>query len=287
MSNIKDLIVEAGIVGLPNLYNDAEVFAINAAASPPLSKRMTDQRAYIHVDEMVELGLFELLFTERLKDVLFSIMPDAVLYHCHINEIAANDSKSHIFGDRLAGWHRDSDSSYVEGDPTHVSVFVYLTDVGAEDGPFEFIPDEPPPKWLRNRMPFISVQEPSGYSFAWHRSYFHRAAPNRGPVRRRLLKVSIQRNRYSSATLSNSYFRKVMELIPAGDEKIDLLLGRYQGKVAPTLCQPSPPAVASLSRNGSLDLSEIDLTKERLRGKAANLKRRLLRQEVSTAGYGG
>ena len=160
----------------------------------------------------------------------------------------------------------------MDGDPTHVSIFVYLTDVGPEDGAFEFIPGVPRTKWLHNGTPYCSVQGPKGFSFAWHRNYYHRASPNRGPVRRRLAKLSIQSNEYPSHHLKNPHFSKVIAETPPGDPRMDLLLGRYQGKTAPKL-EPHPcPETGTIATNGILHLSSVELTKAQLMDKALLLK---------------
>ena len=272
MPPIVDYLLKAGICELPELYTQEEIAAMNAAMDPLLTSRLHEKRAYVHPDEMLELGLMPMVFSERMMNVLFSIMPDPVLYHCHVYEIAANNTSSHIFAETLKGWHRDPDSSYVDGDPTHVSLFVYLRDVGAEDGAFEFVPNVPRTKWLHNGTPYISVRGPKGYSFAWHRNYYHRASPNRGPVRRRLVKLSVQSNEYPSHHLSNEHFSKVIAQTPAGDPRMDLLLGRYQGKKAPQL-EPLPwPEVGPIATNSELHLSSVELTKAQLLEKANHLK---------------
>jgi hypothetical protein len=272
MPPIVDYLLTAGICELPELYTKEEIAAINAAVEPLLSSRLAEKRSYVHPEEMMELGVMKMVFKDRMMDVLFSIMPDPVLYHCHIYEIAANNTTSHIFGDSLRGWHRDPDSSYVEGDPTHVSIFIYLTDVGPDDGAFEFIPSVPPTKWLHSGTPFIAAQGQRGYSFAWHRNYYHRASPNRGPVRRRLFKLSIQSNEYPSHHLANPHFSKLIAETPKGDTRWDLLLGRYQGKAAPHLDPLPSPQTAPISTNGVLNLSGIELTKAQLRDKARHIR---------------
>src|SRR5215813_10057225 len=202
---IREILSNAGICALPGLFSEDEIATINKAVDPLLRSRAEERRAYVHPDEIFDLGLMDLIFTDRMKDLLFSIVPDPVLYHCHVYEIAANSRQSHIFSDSLAGWHRDPDSGYTSGNPTHISLFVYLTNVGDDDGAFEFVPDISPDKWLYNGLPYVAAKGPAGYSFAWHRSYYHRASPNRGPIRRRLLKLSIQPNRFTSVHLENPY----------------------------------------------------------------------------------
>jgi hypothetical protein len=150
--------------------------------------------------------------------------------------------------------------------------FQHDADVGPEDGAFEFVPAVPPTKWLHSKTPYIAVQGPRGYTFAWARSFYHRASPNRGPVRRRLIKFSVQRNAFTSIHLGNPHFQKLIEYIPGGDARMDLLLGRYQGKAAPKL-EPLPePTVAPVATNQVLDLSSVDLTKAQLRDKLRKVK---------------
>ena len=286
MSQIGDFLLTDGICALPELYTEDEIAAINEAMNPLMGGRINEKRAYVHPDEMLELGVFDLAFNERMKSLLFSIVPDPVLYHCHVYEIAANDSRSHIFADSLMGWHRDPDSEYVAGDPTHVSIFVYLTNVGMDDGAFEFIPAVPPTKWLQNGTPYIAVRGQAGYSFAWHRRYYHRASPNRGPVRRRLLKLSIQRNAFPSVHLLNPHFQKVLKSVPSGDAQMDLLLGRYQGKETVRLDQVPGPRVVAIPPNETLNLSSVDLVKAQLRERAGSIKRKMQgKKEPVVAAY--
>ncbi len=275
MGHMTDLLRNAGICRIPDLYTKREIDAINEAVNPLLASRLEDRRAYVHPDELLELGILVQVFNERMKEALFSIMPDPVLYHCHIYEIAANDSRSHIFSDSLLGWHRDPDSEFVQHEPTHISLFVYLTNVGQDDGAFEFVPDVPPSSWLRNGAPYIAVQGAPGYSFAWHRSYYHRASPNRGPVRRRLLKLSIQRNAFLSIHLGNPHFQTLLAQVPSGDVRWDMLLGRYYGKSAPQLPSPVPSDSMHIEPTNTLKLSSVDLTRAQVLDKARYFKRQL------------
>lgn len=280
MPRMTDFLLNDGICTLPKLFTGTEIDTINTAVDPLLASRRDERRAYVHPEEMGELGVLKMVFTDRMMNAVFSVMPDPVLYHCHIYEIAANDTRSHIFADTLLGWHRDPDSSYYAGNATHVSIFVYLTDVGSEDGAFEFIPGVPPTKWLHNAAPYIQVHGSRGFSFAWHRNYFHRAAPNRGPVRRRLVKFSIQRNAFRSAHLSNPHFQALLAKTPEGDPRMDLLLGRYQGKTAPQLAPLPSYECGAIATNAVLNLSSVELTKAQLRDKARVLKDKIRKREV-------
>lgn len=285
MPSVKDYLVGAGICSLPGLYADDDIAAMNSALDPLFAKKAEERRSYAHPEEMFELGLMDKVFNEKMMNLLFSFVPDPVLYHFHAYEIAGNDSRSHIFGGSLQGWHRDPDSEYVAGDPTHVSVFVYLTHVGPDSGAFEFVPDVSPAQWLHNGAPYISVQGPKGYSFAWHRGYFHRASPNRASVRRRLIKLSVQRNSFHSAHLSNPHFTKLLSYVPAGNERMDVLLGRYQGKAAPRFEPLTQPAAAPIATTDVLHLSSVELATAQLRQKASKVKNRLQGKGQVLAAY--
>jgi hypothetical protein len=286
MSQLTRLLNDQGIGSFPGLYTDEEIGAINQLVDPILLSRVGERRAYVHPEELFETGAFDRIMSAGLWNAIFSIMPDPVIYHCHVYEIAANDTRSHIFSDNLLGWHRDPDCDYAKAEPTHVSIFVYLSKVGPEDGAFEFVPGVPPTKWLHNGAPYISAQGPPGMAFAWQRSYYHRASPNRGPVRRRLFKLSIQRNAFRSAHLGNPHFQQVMKTVQPGDARLDLMLGRYQGKTAPQFPPASEPRVEPVVTNNTLHLSSVELTKAQLRERAITLKRMLRgNKEQMTAAY--
>ena len=268
-----DAILNAnGICNLDDAYSTEEVSRLNRAVDAILGERRLEKRSYVHVDELNELGMLDVLLGERMRDIFFSIMPDPVLYHFSVYETAGNDPEANQFAETLSGWHRDRDCSFTKREPTHVSVFVYLSNVGDDDGAFEFVPQNPDNR-LRSSTPSILVKGPTGYTFAWQRSYFHRASPNRGPRRRRLAKFSIQRNSFPSIHLSNEHFKKVIATLPIGDPATDLLFGRYQGKKAPHVNRPTshitPYAIAP---TGTLMIDDRTLTRAQLRMKASALK---------------
>ncbi len=234
-------------------------------------------RSYFTVENMVRLDLIDTILSGRMRDLILSIVPDPVLYHCHAYEIAANSTTSHIFNEALAGWHRDPDSEYFAEDPTHTSIFVYLTDVGPEDGAFEFSPSYPE-SWVRSKNPAISMMGPTGMSFAWNRAYYHRASPNRGPRRRRLLKLSIQPNAFPSAHLSNANFQAARKALLPGDHFLDLLFGRYQGETAPLMPVPQVVPAKAIPPTGMIGIPDSQLAAAQVREKARQAKRWLKRQ---------
>jgi ectoine hydroxylase-related dioxygenase (phytanoyl-CoA dioxygenase family) len=244
LGDLPRILGEDGIARVPDIYTADEIAAINAVMDPFFQKKSAERRAYVWPDDMMELGIFETILSHSLKNVLFSIMPDPVIYHMLSSEIAGSNTKSHVFGDLPGGWHRDPDCSYFPKDPTHVSIFVYLTDVGPGNGCFELVPRLPHAP-LESDSPVVSMMGRRGTSFVWHRSFYHRAAPNTSAQRRRIIKLSIQRNEFPSMHLRQDYFRRTLAEVPRGDARTDVLLGRYQGKQAPLL---SPGKVVVPSR---------------------------------------
>jgi len=260
-----------GICSYSKPFTARDIAAFNTALDPLFTCRIDQPRAYVHVDELHALGLFQRLLSQPIRNILFSIMPDPVLYHCHVNEIAANDSKPNLFPETLSGWHRDGDSELLHGEITHVSLFVYFTEVGPQDGAFEFVPKNPA-AWLHSLTPVTSVTGSPGFAFAWQRSFYHRGSPNRGAVRRRVFKISVQRNRFVSSHLKNPHFRALLPLLPAGDTALDILLGRYQGCQAPRVSGIHTPRADEIEPTGHLDIPNIVLAKHQLRRRASRLK---------------
>jgi hypothetical protein len=220
------------------------------------------------------MGALDVVLNQKMRDTLFAIMPDPVLYHCFVIETAGNDPEANLFADHLAGWHRDPDCSYSRREPTHVSIFAYLSDVGEDDGAFAFVPQNPE-KLLRSSTRNILVTGNAGYTFAWQRSFYHRASPNRGPRRRRIVKVSVQRNAFPSVHLASPHYRTAIDAIPAGDPATDLLFGRYQGRPAPSFQHQPNVAAAAIAPTGRLAIDDGALLRAQLRKEAADAKRRL------------
>lgn len=275
-ATLQDVLQREGIARLGDIYAADEVRALNVAVDPIFSARASENRAYVHPDEILAAGLWPLVFSKHMRSILFSVMPDPVLYHCHVYEIAGQNNEPHIFGESLSGWHCDVDDERDCGEPTHISLFVYLTDVRVGNGAFEFAPSTSG-QWLKPNAPYISVFGPRGYSFIWNRRFFHRAAPNHSSLRRRILKLSVQRNRYPSTHLGNDHFKSVRRSLPTGDKEMDILLGRYQGTVAPILKTAVAPTWNHILPNQKLAIPAWPLLTSQLRRKAALKKARVLR----------
>lgn len=282
------LLAADGIALTGNIYSPETIRRINAAVDPVLAAQRTKARAYVTVDGMARVGLLDTILGGAMRDCLLSVMPDPVLYHCHIYEIAADSATSHIFAERLAGWHRDPDCAFVPNDPTHVSVFVFLSDVGADDGTFQFLPVDPR-TWVRSSTPAITVGGPAGLSFLWNRAFYHRASPNRGPRRRRLLKVSVHRNAFPNRHIRNRNFQAVLRDLPEGNPYLDLLFGRHQGHVAPQLSPSRSSSAERLTPTGTLGVSDVQLAltqaRELVNCAQGWLLRRLGRRPAEAAAY--
>lgn len=240
MDKLRSQLNALGLVRLDDLFERSELATLNAALDPHFAALAHEPRSYAYSVDLNRLGRLDAVLGERTLKVLFDVMPDPVIYHLHAYEIAARNPSPHIFGHELAGWHRDPDSAWEPAAPTHVSLFVYLTDVAETDGPFEFLPGRPQGRFS-NGAASVSLTGAAGTSFLWNRAFFHRASPNRGEVRRRLLKISIQKNRYESSHLAAPHLAPVAAAERGRDPHRALLFGAWQGRQAPEL---DPPATA-------------------------------------------
>lgn len=265
-----------GVLATDDLFSREELHTLQSVLDPLFARKIDQARSYVHPDELLNAGLWPLVFSEKMRSLLFSVMPDPVLHHCHVYEIAGRNPEPHIFAESLAGWHCDVDRQPETNGPTHISLFVYLTDVGPDSGAFEFVPHTAR-QWLRSGSSFVSVFGQAGYTFIWNRSFFHRAAPNFSDVRRRILKISIQRNYYPSTHLTNEHFQRVSRKIAPGDVAMDILLGRFQSGTAPRLPSPtSPPTWFHIPPNARLDLPTWQLLIVQLRKRLSVFKSKLV-----------
>jgi Phytanoyl-CoA dioxygenase (PhyH) len=233
--DVREELSTRGIVGVSRVFSDQTLKHINDRLDEHFAQRKHEARGYAWPEDLEALGLLDVILNDEVISLFFQVMDDPVIFHLLVNEIAAGQSKPHVFGSDLLGWHRDSDAVYDPRKPTHVSFFIYLSDVlGAEDAPFEIIPGSGASD-LKRGLPAVSMTGEAGTAFLWHRRFLHRAAPNRSPRRRRLLKFSIQTNEYKSVNLDLPFVRGVAERMRERDEVRRLLFGAYQGRQAPRM----------------------------------------------------
>jgi hypothetical protein len=264
-----------GITHAENLYSADDIAAFNAALDPHFAALASEHRSYAYARDLDRLGILERLVSDGLVSSFFEVMDQPLFYHLHAYEIAARHEHSHIAETYLSGWHRDVDSSYETAAPSHLSLFVYLTEVQPHDGPFEFLNDVPQGRF-RNGAPASRMTGPRGAAFYWNRYFYHRAAPNRGSVRRRVLKYSIQSNRYPSRTMKAEHFAGVAAKMQMRDEARRLLFGAYaETPGAPLLRQPaSQVRYTPVAPNVATDVDPVTMLKSQIRDIVRPLRRK-------------
>lgn len=226
-----------GITLLPPLLDPVALVRWQSAMDCEFA-RLGPERSYLDAAWMVTHGLLDEVFSHQLRRLVFELMPDAWVYHCHVYEIPGRQIRPHIHAERLSGWHRD-DETIVRGggrETQFISLFVYLTDVGDDAGAFEFLP-RPPKLPFINRQSAVRITGPAGTSFWWNRTYFHRASPNRSPARRRVLKVSIQPRQLHNERLALPEFERAREHLIGTDAFLESLFGLSPD---PLLPMPDP-----------------------------------------------
>jgi len=277
MEHVYSKLAESGICATSPLYSKEQIAKWNVLLDEHI-KQQTEGRRYASADAIYQMGMLGEIFNQRMRDLIEHLMPDAVLHHCHIYEIEGNQAKSHIHSHNgRQGWHRDEEClpDFELSHPNFVSIFVYLTDVEIENGPFE-IADYPPSTGLEivtNRPSFKMVGE-TGYSFVFDRAFMHRASPNVSATPRRVLKLSIQPPQFENTRIGLEEFTRVRQNIEGTDPFLEQLFGKAfnAGKVSrgKTDGLADLPAVLPLSHNAKI---EIPLTTEGYRHfKRASLK---------------
>jgi hypothetical protein len=152
--------------------------------------------------------------------------------------------------------------------PHYVSIFVYLTDVDLVDGPFEITSKTGKPVQL-GKDPSVKVIGNSGTVVVWNRSFLHRASPNLGAKRRRIIKVSIQNNYLQNQVLTSGYFDNLLKDFAGRNKFISYLLGAehlnsHYGKSLPAV-EEVPGVHSHIAHNATVMIS----LKQILLGKVA------------------
>ncbi len=188
-------LLEDSFLSLEPLYCEDTINSFNNKFDELFSNQNSARR-YVDSLDIYNLGIIDEIFTPKLVSLIFSIIPNPVLYHCHAYEIDGLNSKPHIAQNNfLNGWHRDVDCIHDLDNRgiQHVSLFVYLTHVGNEDGAFEICSKKLGyfPRLFKNSN-FYKITGVKGHSFLFNRTAVHRASPNQKTTQRRVLKISFQ-----------------------------------------------------------------------------------------------
>ncbi|MGH3638715.1 MAG: phytanoyl-CoA dioxygenase family protein [Mycobacterium sp.] len=228
---LSDVLTQEGIADLTGMWPTHLVEQWNRRLDPLFAAADDQHRSYVGADALVSTGIFGELFNDPVRRLIAGIQPSALMYHCHSYEIAAAQTKSHIHAGAMQGWHQDDETlkHFTPRHPRYLSIFILLTPVADDSGPFEFQP-APPGGGLRPGGEVVRLVGSVGTAAIWNRSYFHRAAPNRSIVRRRILKLSIQpaslandrigldEFRNAFANLDDPWLRAVVDERRAGSE---------------------------------------------------------------------
>lgn len=192
---MKKVLRDNSFLSLEHLYSQSTINKLNNEFDDIFSTQ-NKARRYVDVLDIYNLGLIEDIFTPQLISLIFTLIPNPVLYHCHSYEIEGLNSKSHICENNfLDGWHRDVDCIHDldKKEIQHVSLFIYLTNVGEDDGAFEICDKKLGyfPRLFKSSG-FYRITGSKGHSFLFNRTAMHRASPNKNATERRVLKISFQ-----------------------------------------------------------------------------------------------
>lgn len=231
--DITHSLTENGLAVFAPLYDQQMLTNWNEKLTPILNSQST-ARKYVYADKLMALGILDDVFSPELLRIIFELVPNAELYHCHVYEIDANNAKPHIHTDnRLDGWHRDYDCKHSFDLPyiQHISFFVYLSEVNEGDGQFEVSNKK------LNKTPQVFAKEQAfkvtgklGHNFLFDRKAYHRASPNTGKTPRRVLKLSFQRNTLANHKQSEAPFEAVRNILNQSNSIDELVKQLFRAK---------------------------------------------------------
>jgi hypothetical protein len=268
-------LAEHGICAIEPTYDIETINNWNQAVNPILVSQdiSINARRYVNAQQLFETGLLDEIFNNKMRALIAHLLPDSVLFHCHIFEIDGNQSKPWLrSGNGLQGWHRDEMClPYYEPEkPNSISIFIYMTDVEPTGGAFE-IANYPPQKlWnqIAGRRCYKMIGDRS-YTFVFNRTYIHRASTNFAPVQRRVLKLSLQPSALPNQRIGLPEFINVLEAIKGKDIFLEHLFGgkcdpKKYAEVVAQYRNEAPPKALQLKENASIDIAPLHELKLRL-----------------------
>jgi hypothetical protein len=218
-----------GLLNFHDMYSKDTIDAWNTLLDPLFQERAAQKRSYVKADELLALGILEEVMSPKLMNIINMLDPSPVFFHCHCFEIAGNCSQNHIGFDELDGWHRDYSDPNIRS--IHgcrpCSVFIYLSDVpNTENGSFEIIPGyETGP--LESNLNSCNITGNKGTTFLWNRDLYHRPNVNCSPIRRRILKLSVQTNGWANSRIHLDEFKNALSALGDNNPALAYLLGSH------------------------------------------------------------
>lgn len=254
-----------GVVKTQGIHSAETYSEWNKLLDQAFSKKGSEERTYVKMQEMHDLGILDQLFNERMRATLLSIMPDPVLLTCHIYETAPSD-KPHVFSDTFNGWHRDVNElpGLVVNDLNFVSMFINLSNVHEESGAFEVIPESFTCQLEDGMDSFKAIGE-TGSTFFWNRTLLHRASPNLSNSKRRILKISIQHNYLQNSHILGEDFQSLKDIYEAKNDRFMQFIFGSDHTTSPCATLPVEPESVPIknfvpfSKNSKVSVSLFSL----------------------------
>ena len=198
---------EKGIVMLECPFDDATLARWNTILDPEFAKQGDIHRAYVSPPDLLRLGIFDEYWSPKMRSLVQSIMPDAVIetFDCYENK--GGQSEEDMYDEVNSEWHRDIHNlpGIASREPMYCSIFIYLSDVVPGSGGFEIRPKDPDIA-ISDKDEALNVQGKIGTTFLWNRSFYHRSSMNRSAHRRRVFKLSVQHNYLENSSLKAQVF---------------------------------------------------------------------------------
>ena len=226
--NFMQIFLKNGFVELDNIFSEEEIENFNKKINPLIEKNFVKSKTDIEIEYLTKSGVTDdVLSNKHLRKLILEIMPDPVLYQLNVYEVDNYKESTHTNNNALGGWHSDLPNFrfLYKKNPHYFSIIIYLTDVLQDkDGPFE-ITDEFDINNINHNTRSIKILGKKGTSFIWNNNYIHRACPNSGAIRRRVLKIGFQNN-----YLQNSLYPRLINIyrdLKNKDEFTDFIFGKF------------------------------------------------------------
>lgn len=220
--------IKYGFVELGNIFSKEEIELVNTKASSIIKNKFNKTKTEIIFEELIKSGIADIVLNNKnLRKIILEILPDPILFGFNIYEVDILQNRTHTSDNNIDGWHVDTPQlPFLDrSQPNFVSLMVYLTDVMRfEDGPFE-VTSENNLNNLKHKLPSKKILGVKGTSFIWNNNYAHRASPNTGKIRRRVLKIGFQDNYLQSALYPKMQYAYKDLLIK--DEFTDFIFGKF------------------------------------------------------------
>ena len=212
-----------GVVIFKNFFDESVINEINFKINKYFIKN--NEVEFLRIDKLFELGIIEKILNNKLRNLIYHIIPDGILYRFHIVKTPGKQNDPWFNPNtKFGSWHIDRK---VNGDKGYnfVDFYIYLSNVEIDGGGYAYFPHSKIINKADINKSKRVITGKAGTAFLARVDWPHSATVNKNQKDRIMLRISLQKNYLHNSELEEEAFKNVnSKIINLNDDFFKFLM---------------------------------------------------------------